>query len=113
MSSSRSPNEAAKMSLQNRGRLLKVGQHPRGVGGVLFRRPLERFDLRWLQREAPMEVNPPKARGFLEEGQPVVGKHLRHGASVQVPPRKIEARHDAGVLVEAGAFRQAAQRAFY
>ena len=49
---------------------------------------------------------------FSRKRQPVVDKHLRDGIAVLLLARKIEAGHDAGVLVEAGAFRQSAQCAF-
>ena len=67
------PKRAAKMAFKNRRRLLKVGQHPRCVGGVLLRLALKRLDLRRLQREAPMQVD--------ARGSPLSSQGMQDGRS--------------------------------
>ena len=60
------PERSSQVSHQNRGRLFKVGQHSRGAGGVLLRLLLECSDLWRLDGQAPVQVNPPKARSLLK-----------------------------------------------
>ena|ERR1035437_5985918 len=100
------------MTFKNRGRLLKLCEHSGRVGGVLLRLTLKRLQFRWLQCESPVEINTPKARFLLKESEPVIHENLCDGIAVLLLTRQLETRHDAGVLVETGAFGKAAQRAF-
>src|ERR1700721_2465015 len=107
------PQQTAEMTFKNRGGFLKLHQHPRGVGGVLLRLTLECLQLRWLQREAPVKVYASKARFRLKEVQPVIDEYLCDGTAVLLLTRQLETGHDAGVLIQAGTFRKAAQCGLY
>jgi len=60
------PERSSQMPHQNRGRLFKVGQHSGSAGGVLLWLLLECSDLWRLDGQAPVQINPPKARGLLK-----------------------------------------------
>src|SRR5258708_7868539 len=104
------PNRASEMRFKDGCRLPEIGQHSRRVGGVLLRFALKRLHLRWLQGEAPMEVDTPEARCSFKEGQAVVCEYLRDRIRVLVLPGKIEPGDDAGVLIQARAFGECSQR---
>ncbi len=60
---------AAEVSFQQGCRLLKIGEHPGCVSGVLLRLALEGLDLRRLQRQAPVKVDTPKGRRLVEDAR--------------------------------------------
>jgi hypothetical protein len=66
-----------------------------------------------LHRKTQAEVYTAKGRRLLRERRPVIHENVCDGIAVPLLTRKLEARHDAGVLVETGTFEKAAQRAFY
>lgn len=97
------------MPLQDRGRLLEFRKQSGCVGSVLLRILLECSDLRWLEREAPVQVDPPKACGLFEKRQTVIGENLSCGVRVFPLAWKVEPRHHARVLIQARAFRHSTQ----
>src|ERR1700677_2993980 len=101
------------MRLKNGRGLFQIGQHPRGVDGVLLRFAVERFRLRWPKGEAPVKINAAERRCLVEKIQTVGSKCFRDGTRILRLARKIEAGHDARVLIEAGTFWQPPQRALY
>ena len=60
------------MPFKERCGLLKFGEHPRCVGSVLLRLPLEGFDLGRLQRQAPVKVDPAEAAVLSRKRETVV-----------------------------------------
>ena len=64
------------MPFEQRGRLFKIGQHPRCVGVVLLRLAREGRGLRRLQRQAPMQIDAAEARRFVQKSQPVIDENL-------------------------------------
>ena len=72
----------AEMTFEQRSRLLKLGQHPRGVGGVFRGLVGESGCLPRLQREAPMQIDAAEARRFFQKRKTVVHEHLRDRAHV-------------------------------
>ena len=59
-----------------------------------------------------MEIDSPESCRLFQECQAVVYKHLGHGVLVLVLTWQLEAGTGSAVLVETGAFRQAAERPF-
>ena len=100
------------MAFHQRGRLFKVGQHSRSVGGVLLGLAGEGGCLRRFQCQAPMQIDAAKACRLFKKRQPVIHKDLRDRIGVMLFPWQIEAGHHARVLVQTRPFGQAAQRAF-
>ena len=67
----------AEMPFEQRGRLFKIGQHPRGVGVVFLGLAREGRCLRRLQRQAPMQIDAAEARRLFQKCQPVIDENLR------------------------------------
>jgi len=59
-----------------------------------------------------MQINAAEARRFFQKRKTVIHEHLRERVRVARLPGQAVARHDAGVLVKARSFGQAAQRPF-
>jgi hypothetical protein len=55
-----------------------------------------------------MQVDPPKSRRSFKEGESVFREDLSYWIGIPGLAREIETGHDAGVLVQAGAFGKAA-----
>ncbi len=94
------------MGLKDSSGLFKVCKHPRCVDSVLLWLTLKRPDLRRLQCEAPIQVDAAEACRFLKERETITCEYFRGWIRVLGLSGKIEAGHDAGVLIQAGALRE-------
>jgi len=74
------------MAFKQRRCLFKVGQHPRGVGGMFPWLAGEGASLGRFQRQAPMQINAAEARCLFEKRQPVVHEYLRDRVGVMFFP---------------------------
>src|SRR6266702_4844174 len=100
------------MTFEQRGGLLKVGQPPRRVGGVLVGLAGECRRPRRLQHQAPMQVDAAESSGLFKKRKPVIDEYLRDRIRVTLFARQVAAGTDARVLIEARSLGQSTQSAF-
>src|SRR5208337_1641370 len=102
----------AQMRLKDRCCLVEIEELPVCRTPLFLGLASERIAGVRLNREAPMQVDAPKACRLFQKLDPVACEGFRDPICVLVLPGEIEAGHHTGVLVEASAGRQSAQGGF-